>query len=1093
MSFSKYLQTKSKSTKGFVFVLEAAIALVLFLMILEAISLHTNPGKNSLQNENSQGALFSALSFIDENGYVFYVTDQNISADSKIAQIHSKIISLLPNNYYIRTELNDYEADLNKCKSSPTFNNCFTDLNSYSPQGPTIPNEKDIIHQRIILAKKSSAKECSIGAIFAPFNGINQITTEPKINKLFFSSENTPQKVNKLFFAGYSDKNDLNISFNVSVTPTDEVECGQTIRADLNATISAPGRYPADIILVQDKSGSMSWDGLLNLTDPRDLFALGNYVFVADGSSGLRDINISNPLSANILGTYNSPGTASGIHVEGNTAYLADGASGLNVVNVTNKATPATLGSITTIGTADKVFTSGNYAYVVTTSSGSANYLDLENTGTTNTSLIIGKSTPENWAGQSFIPASNTIYAIGINVKKIGSPSSDLVVRLRSTLQGADIVTATISRNSITTSNAWYTASFANSVALDPTQTYYVVLTTASTSSTKYYSWAGITSNPYAGGNSYQETSSLGTTDAFFRTYHRARTGLNIIDISTPSALVHKASFAGTDPNDIFVLDNYAYFADGTAGLRVIDITSPINPIQSGIIDTTNAQGLSISGNFAYVADGSTGLRIIDVTTKSAPSILGTYNTPGTAYDVYYYSDGNVYLADDSSLISINVSIPTSPTLISTFSTPFNYQRVQITSNYALLTPGYNSGIVSFSILTGPKIDQAKLSASSFIDNNGWKIVDKMGIVSFSTSTTTDQTLLTLEDANKTILKNKINALVANGSTAIGDAIFTATTELSSSRVKVGEYKFQVLLSDGQSNAGADPISAANDANSKGIKIYTIGFGSDADEATLQQIASITDANYYKANDINALQGIYALIATDIGEYLSMASSKAYDSNIVIPIDQCSFVTNDGNGTCKAIGDNNYLVYTISLIDPTHPWVDFYELNIPCDNPAACRSSELILPGTGTSFNWTDSNHSARDPFSWDTNKTINFKYKDLGVTISNAFINEDNQISLDVNAYNSGSLSTLASTLDFYLDDPNTGTFLKQETVPALNPNQFNLYLGEEFTTQGWIYAIINKSKVILECPGNNIASIYCTGAPRTQYYVLDVWMWGK
>jgi len=1093
MLFSKYSKqsksnnkTSSKMTKGFIFVLEVSIALILFLMILQSISLHTNSKENSLQSESSQKSLSSALSFIDENGFVFYVTDQNISANEKISQIHEKIVSLLPENYAIRTQLNDFEADLNKCKLNPTFNNCFTDINSFSPQGETLPTGKELIHQRLILAKKSSAKECSIAAVFSPFLGTqtpNNIQNENELNKLFFSStsnqlSNDSTKVNKLFFAGYSDKNDLNISFNISVTPTNEAECGQTIRADLNATISAPGRYPAAIMLVQDKSGSMSWDGTLDLTDPRDLFVSGDYVFVADGSSGLRDVNIINPLSANILGTYNSPGTASGIHVVGNTAYLADSSSGLNVVNITTKSSPTTLGSITTIGTADKVFASGNYAYVITTTNGSTDYLDLQNSATTNTDLFIGRTSPNSWAGQSFVPASNTIRTIGVNVKKTSNPSNDLVIRLRSTLSGADIATATISVDSITNSYAWYTASFASNITVDPTQTYYIVLTTSSTSGTKYYSWAGVNSNPYAAGNSYQESSSLATTDALFRTYHRARIGLNIIDITNPSSLVHKSSIAGLDPNDIFVLGNYAYFSDGTSGIKIIDITSATNPTQTGSIDTTNANGIFVNGNYAYVADGSAGLRIIDVTNKSTPSILGTYNTPGTAYDVYYYSDGNVYVADDSSLLNINVTTPASPTLIGTFSTPYNYQRVQITNNYALLTPGSSGGMVSFSIINGPKIDQAKKSAASFIDNNGWKTVDKMGIVSFSTSDTTDQTLLMLGDSNKTILKNKMNALVANGSTAIGDAIYAATAELSSSRVSAGEYKFQVLLSDGQSNSGSNAITAATDAASKNIKVYTIGFGSDSDEATLENIASITDANYYKANDINALQGIYSLIAYDIGEYLSMASSKAYDANFTIPVEQCNFVSNDGNGSCRAIGDKNYLVYNIT---------------IPCDNSFACKTNQLIFPTSGTNFNWNDVNHSPQDPFIWDTNKTINFKYRDLGVAINNAFINEDNRITLDVNAFNSGLLSTPQTYVDFYLDDPTTGTLLKQEIVPALNPGQYDLFLGEEFTNQGWIYAIINKSKTISECPGNNTASIYCTGSPRTQYYVLDVWMWVK
>ena len=104
-------------------------------------------------------------------------------------------------------------------------------------------------------------------------------------------------------------------------------------------------------------------------------------------------------------------------------------------------------------------------------------------------------------------------------------------------------------------------------------------------------------------------------------------------------------------------------------------------------------------------------------------------------------------------------------------------------------------------------------------------------------------------------------------------AIANGTNRFRSSNV---ESKVMILLSDGSNNSGEiDPITAAELASQFGIKIYTIGAGTDQaytkipgrglivneiDEITLKKIADVTGGEYFRATDIKALESIYLKI-----------------------------------------------------------------------------------------------------------------------------------------------------------------------------------------------------------------------------------------
>ena len=113
--------------------------------------------------------------------------------------------------------------------------------------------------------------------------------------------------------------------------------------------------------------------------------------------------------------------------------------------------------------------------------------------------------------------------------------------------------------------------------------------------------------------------------------------------------------------------------------------------------------------------------------------------------------------------------------------------------------------------------------------------------------------------------------------TAIGSALGSSINRLRDQKAK---SRIVILLTDGMNNAGKIlPVTAAEAAETFGIKIYTIGAGSrgevpvpitdkfgnkkiirakvDIDEKTLKQVAQMTGAQYYRATDTDSLEKIY--------------------------------------------------------------------------------------------------------------------------------------------------------------------------------------------------------------------------------------------
>lgn len=150
---------------------------------------------------------------------------------------------------------------------------------------------------------------------------------------------------------------------------------------------------------------------------------------------------------------------------------------------------------------------------------------------------------------------------------------------------------------------------------------------------------------------------------------------------------------------------------------------------------------------------------------------------------------------------------------------------------------------------------------------------DRIGLIMFGSEAYV-QTPLTLDHVTLAHFLDEAAVGLAGRTTAIGDAIGLGVKRL---RKRAGQARVLILLTDGENSAGVvSPLEAARLAADSGIRIHTIGIGSDRrssaggfgfarrgselDEDTLRQIAEATGGEYYRARNQQELEDIYAQI-----------------------------------------------------------------------------------------------------------------------------------------------------------------------------------------------------------------------------------------
>ena len=173
------------------------------------------------------------------------------------------------------------------------------------------------------------------------------------------------------------------------------------------------------------------------------------------------------------------------------------------------------------------------------------------------------------------------------------------------------------------------------------------------------------------------------------------------------------------------------------------------------------------------------------------------------------------------------------------------------------------------------RISAAKDIAIEFIAQ---RPTDRIGIVVFAGESYT-QCPLTTDRATLINLMKEVQTDLIEDGTAIGNGLATAVARMAESDAK---SRVIILLTDGVNNSGEiAPLTAAEIANTYGVRVYTIGVGANGtapypvmtpwgvdiqrvnveiDEDLLKTIAETTGGRYFRATDNTKLAEIYSEI-----------------------------------------------------------------------------------------------------------------------------------------------------------------------------------------------------------------------------------------
>jgi Ca-activated chloride channel homolog len=225
------------------------------------------------------------------------------------------------------------------------------------------------------------------------------------------------------------------------------------------------------------------------------------------------------------------------------------------------------------------------------------------------------------------------------------------------------------------------------------------------------------------------------------------------------------------------------------------------------------------------------------------------------------------------------------------------------------------SGSMCSTDIEPTRLEAAESAAISFVRSQGSRT--QIGIVAFSGF----GAIVQAPTSDEQVLIDAIRSLTTARRTAIGSGILSAIDAIAEvdptvarsvvpdragaapPPVAAGEFApdIIVLLTDGASNTGPEPVDAARQAAERGLRVYTIGFGSadggqidpvcrrqfignepgggfgggfggggggrfprGIDEETLREVADLTHGAYYPATSAAELEHVFAELPTNV-------------------------------------------------------------------------------------------------------------------------------------------------------------------------------------------------------------------------------------
>lgn len=234
-----------------------------------------------------------------------------------------------------------------------------------------------------------------------------------------------------------------------------------------------------------------------------------------------------------------------------------------------------------------------------------------------------------------------------------------------------------------------------------------------------------------------------------------------------------------------------------------------------------------------------------------------------------------------------------------------------------------------------------------------------------------------LQNDSLSDLSDDIDAMTADGLTAIDEGLFNANEELA----PIDGNSTIVIMTDGIDNAGYHSLMLeALEAREKNTIIYTVGFGNNESDVdpVLSEIASITGGEYYFAPNSSVLENIFKGIAEQITDF----EAEGPVLNIHLPRETATnqwatvtYVHNSSNcttgnwtyftfptypgrsnaePTITTMSDRSVLAWQLPNLGIGERWGVWYKMKVTCDGYIS--NTPLILEDSNIVYNISDNN-----------------------------------------------------------------------------------------------------------------------------------------
>ncbi|WP_370573446.1 disaggregatase related repeat-containing protein, partial [Methanomethylovorans sp.] len=522
----------------------------------------------------------------------------------------------------------------------------------------------------------------------------------------------------------------------------------------------------------------------------------GDYAYIGDGSSGLTIVDITDPASPQLMGTYAGiyDSSAYSVVVSGQYAYVTNQFPGnLQIIDISDPSAPTLAGNydVSGQGNANGVAISGNYAYVA---AGGLIIVDISDPSPQPVSIY-----KEQTYALDVAVSGNYAYVAdadkGLIILNITDPSSPALA--------GSYVTENIGYTRIAVSgNYAYAGEYSSFSIID-------ISNPASPDLVSTYATDGNTNNfAVAEDYAYIAGSGLEIVDignpsvpAHMSNYYNGDwawdvsvsgdyahvtswNGLTIADISDPSSPAFAGKYdVGGGADEVDVQGNYAYVASGGSDsvlVSVVDITDPSVPTLTGSagLFADNGVGIDVEGNYACVGVGFPGLSILDISDPVSPEYIGHYGSygPENCTQNVVVSGNYAYVLHDFELSILDISDPSSPVLASSY--PTRISDVAVSGNYAYLAAD--------DVLILDVSDPAAPELAGSYDTSGASYIAISGNYAYVVS---DNGLIVLDisDPFSPQLAGSYSGSTISGSiTVSGDYVYVANRERGLTILRVG-------------------------------------------------------------------------------------------------------------------------------------------------------------------------------------------------------------------------------------------------------------------------------------------------------------------